>query len=462
MARPQEGSTLNRKDDGYHGIWYMNQPLKSVYKYKYSGGLGTYCAKHKPFAVYCERAGKTFFCYGGATRSGKRQLLHMVSYYDHENGTVPRPSILLDKATGDAHDNPVIAVDDQGFIWIFSTSHGTSRPSFIHKSAKPYDIDAFERIEATRIENGAEVPLTNFSYMQAWHLPGRGFASFFTRYGWGSKRAICFMTSRDGVKWSAWQRLATVAQGHYQVSTADAEKAASAFNVHPEQGGLNYRTNLYYIETHDLGKSWRSADGQPLRLPLTHSRNPALVQDYESEGLKVYLKDIRFDRDGRPVILYITSRGFEPGPDNGPRTWTTARWTGASWEIRPVTTSDNNYDMGSLYIEPDGTWRLIAPTETGPQPYNPGGEMAIWTSTDRGGRWKRLAQITAGSRYNHSYARAPLHAHPDFYAFWADGHGREPSESRLYFCTRDGEVYLLPEKMSGLVARPERVETALN
>jgi hypothetical protein len=23
--------TLNTKDDGYRGIWYMNQPLKSVY-----------------------------------------------------------------------------------------------------------------------------------------------------------------------------------------------------------------------------------------------------------------------------------------------------------------------------------------------------------------------------------------------------------------------------------------------
>ena len=46
--------TLNRKDDGYRGIWYMNQPSGDEYVYKYSGGLGTYCAKHKPFAVYCE------------------------------------------------------------------------------------------------------------------------------------------------------------------------------------------------------------------------------------------------------------------------------------------------------------------------------------------------------------------------------------------------------------------------
>ncbi|MHC4431002.1 MAG: hypothetical protein ACYTBS_04110, partial [Planctomycetota bacterium] len=56
--------TINKKDTGYRGIWYMNQPSGDEYVYKYSGGLGTYCAKHKPFAVYCDEVKKTFFCYG--------------------------------------------------------------------------------------------------------------------------------------------------------------------------------------------------------------------------------------------------------------------------------------------------------------------------------------------------------------------------------------------------------------
>ncbi len=30
-------------------------------------------------------------------------------------------------------------------------------------------------------------------------------------------------------------------------------------------------------------------------------------------------------QNGRPVILYVTSRGYESGPENNPRTWTTAR-----------------------------------------------------------------------------------------------------------------------------------------
>ena len=458
----KDSKTYNQKDDGYRGIWYMNQPLESEYKYKYSGGLGTYCAKHKPFAVYCDAVEKTFFCYGGTTRDSNNQLIHMVSYYDHKKKMVPRPTILLDKKTDDAHDNPVISMDDKGHIWIFSTSHGTGRPSYIHRSREPYNIDAFELIDATRIEDGKEVPMTNFSYFQAWHLPQQGFVSFFTKYGWGSDRTICFMTSGDGVRWSAWQRLATLAKGHYQISGVTQGKAASAFNYHPEKGGLNYRTNLYYVETNDLGETWNSADGQELQLPLTETGNAALVRDYESEGLLVYLKDIRFDREGRPIILYITSKGFEAGPGNGPRTWTTARWTGERWDIQPVTTSDNNYDMGSLFIEKDGTWRIIAPTETGPQPYNPGGEMAIWVSENNGKTWTQQRQITANSKRNHTYARAAANAHPGFYALWADGHGRKPSESNLYFCNRAGDVFGLPRQMSAPFEKPKLVEPGIS
>jgi hypothetical protein len=449
-----EPLAINEKDDGYRGIWYFNQKSGDEYVYKYSGGLGTYCAKHRPFAVYRPEVDKTFFCYGGTTKDSYQRLVHMVSYFDHETKTVPRPTILLDKQTSDAHDNPVIAVDDDGYVWIFSTSHGRSRPSYIHRSKKPYDIDAFERVEARGSRDGKPVVIDNFSYMQAWHLPGQGFACFLTRYNDPAPRTSFFMTSKDGKAWSEWTRLAAIEMGHYQISAASKTKAAAAFNYHPAGKGLNWRTNLYYVETPDFGRSWRTVDGKPLELPLTTPENAALVHDYAAEGLNVYLKDIRLDDAGRPVILYITSGGYESGPKNDPRTWTTARWTGERWDIRPVTTSDNNYDMGSLYLEQGGVWRIIAPTEPGPQRYNPGGEMAMWLSPDQGATWKKVKQLTHDSPRNHTYARRPVDAHGDFYALWADGHGREPSPSDLYFATRDGEVYRLPREMEGEAAKP--------
>ncbi len=65
------------QDDGYRGIWYMNQPTGDAYRYKYSGGFATYPQQHVPIAVHAAQAGKTFFAYGGSPR-GKNELLHMV------------------------------------------------------------------------------------------------------------------------------------------------------------------------------------------------------------------------------------------------------------------------------------------------------------------------------------------------------------------------------------------------
>ena len=457
-AEQRESVTLNQRDDGYRGIWYMNQPSGDEYVYKYSGGLGTYCAKHRPFAVYCPEVDKTFFCYGGARKDNDRQLLHMVSYFDHQTKTVPRPMVLLDKQTDDAHDNPVISVDDEGYLWIFSTSHGRSRPSYIHRSKQPYSIEEFEQIHATMEQDDKSEPITNFSYMQTWHVPERGFICFYTRYSDPAARTSFCMTSADGVHWNPRVRLAAIDQGHYQISAVGRKLAAAAFNYHPQGKGLNWRTNLYYLQTPDFGESWQTAGGKAIKLPLTEAKNDALIHDYQNEGLNVYLKDIVFDAENRPIILFITSRGYESGPKNDPRTWTTARYNGKSWDIRPAFTSDNNYDMGSLWIGKDGSWRIIAPALSGPQPYNPGGEVGMWLSRDQGENWQQVKQLTADSDMNHTYVRRPVNAHPDFYALWADGHGRKPSQSRLYFANQAGEVFMLPRKMDGETATGEQLK----
>ena len=132
-------------DDGYRGLWYMNQPSKDEYKYKYSGGFATYPQQHLPIALYSKEANKTFFVYGGTVK-GKTELLHLVSYYDHATGEVPRPRILLNKKTDDAHDNPTLQIDDAGHLWIFSNAHGTSRPAYLHRSVRPLSIEAFEKV----------------------------------------------------------------------------------------------------------------------------------------------------------------------------------------------------------------------------------------------------------------------------------------------------------------------------
>lgn len=436
-----------RKADGYRGIWYQCGAQGGEYKYKYSGGLGTYCAKHRPFAIYVEKVNKTFFCYGG-TDANNHTLLHMVSYYDHATGTVPRPTILLDKHPTDAHDNPVISIDDAGHIWIFSSAHGTARPAFISVSKKPYDIDEFECVLRT-----------NYSYPQPYYSSDNGFLLLHTRYS-GAQRLLYQTTSVKGRTWSEPRLLAAIEWGHYQVSGRREGRIGTAFNYHRAhpRDGSHWRTNLYYMQTDDFGATWQNAAGETLPIPLSEPQNSALVHNYEKEVLDVYMKDVVFDSQNRPIILYLTSLGNEAGPHNDPRTWRTAHWTGKEWDKRDVLVSDNNYDTGSLYIESDSEWHLIAPTQPGPQRYNTGGEVAIWTTTDQGATWKMVKQLTHNSQYNHTYCRRPDNAAPDFFALWADGHGREPSPSRLYFTDREGtHVWRLPGKMEGQTARPEVV-----
>ncbi len=432
--------------DGYRGLWYCNQPTRDEYRYKYSGGLATYPQQHLPIAVYCKEVNKTFFCYGGtaARQPGEPQeLLHMIGWFDHSTGLVPRPRILLNKGTADAHDNPVLQVDATGHLWVFSPSHGASRPAFIHRSRQPWSVDEFDRVLTT-----------NFSYPQPWWVPDRGFLFLHTRYQKGL-RHLYWMTSADGQDWGPPHPLAFIEMGDYQISWRHGQRVGTAFDFHPRPIGLNARANLYYLETADGGRSWQTADGRAVVLPITNVANAALVYDSRAESRLVYLKDLNFDAQGHPVILFLTSRGYEPGPAHGPREWKTARWTGRSWEIRPVTSSGNNYDHGSLYLEPEG-WRLLAPTEPGPQPYNPGGEMALWLSRNQGESWSRLKQLTRDSPRNHTYARRPLNAAPAFYALWADGHARQPSESCLYFADREGShVWRLPAVLREPLQKPE-------
>jgi hypothetical protein len=430
-----------KEDTGYRGIWYQ---IKAQDQIKYSGGFATYPQQIRPMAIYAKAANKTFFVYGGRSKE-KNQLLHMVSYFDHATGQVPRPRILLDKQTSDAHDNPAIAIDGEGYLWVFSNTHGPEKRSSIHRSVKPYSIDAFEPV-AEKI---------SLSYCQPWFMDGRGFMLIQNRYTDG--RAVAFQTSADGRAWSEPKLLAQF-KGHYQISAVspDGRRVGVMFNYHPR--GLDTRTNLYYIESNDFGATWLNVAGEQQDVPLKDVMNAALVHDHEAQGELVYLKDMQFDAKGRPILVYLTSRGHQQGEAFGPHVWRTAQWTGDTWQLREITRSDHNYDFGQLYLEGD-RWKLIAPTDPGPQPFTTGGEIVMWTSSDEGATWIKTKTLTHDSPLQNTYVRQPLNAHEQFYAYWADGDANGPSDSHLFFTDKEGSaVWKLPAEMTQEFAMPERMQ----
>ena len=442
-------SLNNTKIDGYRPIWFeLNQ--KYEYGDKYSGALGTYTAKHIPLAIYCEKADKTFFVFGGTTEENERHLLCMIGEYNHKTGMVSKPTVVCDKmGVDDPHDNPSILIDDEDFIWVFVSGRGKTRPGFKFKSTNPLSIDKFEKITEEEM-----------TYPQPWNT-GRGYFHFFTKYT--GIRQLYFETSSDGLNWTEDKLLAAIPvregekSGHYQVSHCfKNNKVATFFNRHPN-GNVDKRTDLYYIESSDIGQTWNTAGGKILQLPLVDLDSPARIIDYVSQGNNLYLKDMDFDKEGNPICLYIRSRGHMPGPASVPYEWCITRWEGDYWHTSVVTESDHNYDMGSLFITED-KWRIVAPTETGSQEWGVGGELAIWSSIDNGKNWEKEKQLTNNSKLSHSYVRKSLNYRAPFCFFWANGHSHEFSKSELYFGDFEGNIRKLPYTMNKDHEKPEKVE----
>ncbi len=439
----------NRQIDGYRGIWFTLGQF-SEYGDKYSGGLGTYTAKHRPLAIFAPEVEKTFFVYGGTTRADEKRLLCMIGYYDHRNHLVPKPTVVVDKVdVDDPHDDPSLLIDSDGYLWVFVSGRSKKRPGFKYRSDRPYSIESFTRVTEEEM-----------TYPQPWWHESRGFFHFFTKYT--GVRELYYETSLDGVEWTDDVKLAGIVEpgatksGHYQLSGRRGDVVCTFFNRHPD-GVVDKRTDLYYAQSVDWGQTWTTIEGERLDLPMTTVDCGARLIDYQSLGRNVYLKDLSFDESGYPVCLDVTSLGHEPGPHNGPREWMVTRYDGQQWRTSRVCESDHNYDMGSLYIQ-GSQWMVVGPTDSGPQVHQGGGEMVRWVSVDAGETWTRERSLTQGSRFNHNYARRPERARDPFFSFWADGDPTGFSESRLYFCNEEGtRVFQLPYYMERVSEAPLQI-----
>lgn len=443
-----QGSLTNTQVDGYRGIWFeLNQ--KYAYGDKYSGGLGTYTAKHIPLAIYAPEVDKTFFVYGGTIDVEQKHLLCMIGIYDHASGQVSKPRVVYDKnGVDDPHDNPSISLDAKGYIWVFVSGRGSKRPGFKYKSKQPYSIDEFEQISEEE-----------FTYPQIWKTK-KGFVHLFTKYT--GVRQLYYETSKDGINWAEDRMLAAIPavegerSGHYQLSYCYKNKQVGTFFNRHLDGHPDTRTDLYYVQSRNFAKTWTDVTGKKLTLPLTQRAVSARVIDYQSQGKNIYMKDMGYDKNGNPVCLYVRSNGHEPGPENAPYEWCLTRWNGKIWETTVVCTSDHNYDMGSLFID-GNTWKIVGPTGVGPQQHGVGGEISIWQSQDGGKNWALEKTITQNSVRNHAYVRRPLGYKAPFCFFWADGDPHQFSRSELYFGDFEGNVYQLPYEMNQEYEKPVRV-----
>ncbi|MEM6391665.1 MAG: BNR-4 repeat-containing protein [Planctomycetota bacterium] len=458
---------------GYQGVWYGNQPTDDALRWKYSGGLATYPQQHEPIAIYRGEVDRTYFVYGGAGdrpagmayrpqgREADGTTACCIGYYDHKRGVLSRPVVLWVRDVIDAHENPVLCIDRAGHLLVFCPSHGAKRASRLYRSVEPHDLSSFEVIASYEAER-------SFSYPQPWWIDGVGVVLLHTRYD-GSKRRLAISTSPDGMDWSDWDRpewLSRLGEGSYQVSWRTDHgaggKLATAFDLHPATEGdmpLNRRTNLYYLESADGGASWQTAEGTAVELPVVDEASACRVLDGAAAGVLVYLKNVSFDGAGRPVVVYLTSGSAWPKEDSGPHRWRIARYDGADvgWSHHAICESDHNYDHGELLILSDDDWRLIIPSDPGPQRRATGGGMCLWRSADRGTTWQRDHRVVEPEGVNHTYARRVFEGSDDFAFLWASANAHDPGPVDLWFADREGKTRKMPRTVGGDFTEPETV-----
>ena len=424
------------------------------------------------------------------SQADPQPLQVMVSYYDHKSGEVPRPVMLLEGPSG-AYGCPALAIDDVGRLYVFSAMLGTGdQPGQIFRSIRPYDISAWEKI--------AELDFRN---PQAWFIPGQGFMLLHTRIADEESRStdeesnICLSTSRDGFTWSKPMPLATFGRVDSCVSAVfydqvahdklandkqdkvdddklDRDKAAHSklgvakvgVALVSRPGGnspsgtnnasnTNNTTCLYYIETSDFGKTWRTYPSGHVSVPLDRPDNAAKVHDYGKDWW-VGLRSLGFvAANGSPVILQVVRLHSKAMPAKDSRLWTFSRWMGREWQTAAQGYSDHDFDGGDFSLD-QSPWHWVATTSPGPQPDAAGGNMIRWTSYDRGRSWS-WQPLTHGSTVNQNWPRHPVNAADGMEFLWTDGDANKPSLSQIYFADRAGNVYQLPTSMASDSAKPK-------
>ena len=399
---------------------------------KYSGNFATYTAKHSPSAV---RNGLfTYFTYSGEValdgfeagnskigttaavgcgHEGSKLFLNAqgtapalgiyVSRYNHVTGRVAKPVLVHMKCNNDPHENAVINVDANGYIYLLVSGRGEGRGNFIFRSASAGNIDGFidftpamdnyiDHFNDLAESAGKGRPFIGDAYRginypkMYWVDEPDGaslgyFRLIYTIYCQANESQTCRNSRQlysarmhvDSSK-SSIQGIKPLAayKGHYAVAYGKGRDIVVAFNVHPNNK-LDDRTNIYYMHSVDGGETWLNARNQELTLPITSSRDlgQVVVQEFHdprnpgSVIERIFLKDINFVGTGlnkRPTILYVGSLSVDHVPSKTVDHYLAkARWTGDFWMQKRLTNAvDHNYSSGMLFLDND-KYRVFYP-----------------------------------------------------------------------------------------------------
>lgn len=415
----------------FRGIWYGSGQRNTLpgHSFVYAGAKATYSAWHRPMAVYAPAVNKTFFVFGDADNRPA------ISVFDHADSTFAPPLALGVNFDSNAHRNPSLLIDDDGFLYVFYGYHGNQQPIHVLRSLRPHDISAWTR--------RADLTGGNGSYANPWQLrPGEILVPHRQPTGW------CFKRSHDqGATWSDTVELASFSSYEgtstvYGLTTGETGPYPRAVHFAGSRLGGGSpeairtlhlwarRYNVYYACSRDGGDTWQRSDGSPYELPITEN---AAEKVHDSGGLGTWIKDLVVVPDAGPLILFL-----DGDAETYRSQWKIARQTGAGWDIVDVTTSNHMYDGGALCAVGPGDLRLYGPSAPS-QPGCDGGNIEEWRSADNGATWTRTRTLTEGVERSHNHVKTAVnHEQSDgqFRVMWSCGDGQSPpddTEVTMYY-----------------------------
>ena len=349
---------------------------------QHSLGTGAWCWFADPRGVHYEGAHRRTYI-GWVADDGDIK----VSAFDHDSG-IPTTVVLHSKLQVDDHTNPALLVWPDGRIEVFYAGHNGDR-MYYRVTRNPEDITSWEP-EATISTNTSGH--FGFTYPNPIRLSAEAKTYLFWRGGnWNPT----FSTRQDGEStWSRARNLIMVSgeRPYVKYDSKGGDTIGFAFtNAHPAEAG---DVNIYYAY-YKHGGIYK-ADGSRIA-SLGTAIAPSQADKVFDNADKVWVHDMAFDSQGRPVIVFAD---FVSTIDHRYRY---ARWTGTRWVSHQITAAG-----GSISTEGKG------------QPYYSGGitldhedpdtvylsrdvggvfEVETWTTPDGGASWSRTA-VTANSSAN--------------------------------------------------------------
>ncbi len=257
----------------------------------------------------------------------------------------------------DSHNSVTMTIDDEGYIHLSGNMH--CNPLIYFRTARPYDIDTFERIP--RMVGLNEQRCT--------------YPSFFR----GADNELLF-TYRDGssgngdqiynvydLKSQTWRRLLdkplTSGEGKCNAYLHGPKRGPDGFFhlcwVWRDTPDCSTNHDLSYARSQDL-VNWETSDGRPLNLPITLETAEIIDAVPVGGGIINGNTILGFDSENRPVISYhkFDAQGYTQiynarREKDGWNIYQTSQWD-YRWEFKGGGAIPFEIRVGPVRVEPNG------------------------------------------------------------------------------------------------------------